>query len=283
MKKKILGLFMILAFIFTIGMSNVSAAVLSWDTILTDYKNIIANEKFEVTSDATSLNISYSEFKHGPYSIKINYDDTNKKISYISTRDTTGFTDEQMVDYGSADMYFLSMLMLDLFKLYNIDMEKLPDTGETDDMNQYGFILDSKEVSYKDETGTTTVTYPNSFTIDLNKFDQSTVSFQNTLTDTTVYDNLILGFKALLDPTSSTEDSDWVLGEGVVEGIIGGTSESTNQQTEIKQEEVVVKEDTTNEKNPQTGLKNVGLGILVVGLISLISYLVIRNKKIFVK
>ncbi|MBE6160538.1 MAG: DUF1566 domain-containing protein [Lactobacillales bacterium] len=73
----------------------------------------------------------------------------------------------------------------------------------------------------------------------------------------------------------------------IVEGdstINGGTIiESEQIKGDATTENEILKEDTTTEKNPQTGLKNVGLGVLVFGLISLLSYRVIKNKKIFVK
>lgn len=287
MKKKILGLFMTLAFIFTVGMSNVSAALLTWDTILTDYKKIIANDEFVVNSDSSSLTISYPKFKHGPYSIKINYDDINKKISYISTRDVTNFTDEQMVDYGSTDMYFLTVLLLDLFKLYSIDPAKMPDTDETDDLSKYGIIVDGKEVSYveQDEDGgqaTTTVTYPNSFTIDLNTFDQATASIQNTATDLSSYDVVFAMLKMFLpsssDVSDSLEDSTVEKDDVVVEDVTDKTTEEV-----VVENKTEIKEDTTTEKNPQTGIKNIGISVLVVGLISFVACTIFKNKKLFVK
>ncbi|MBE6160537.1 MAG: DUF1566 domain-containing protein [Lactobacillales bacterium] len=79
----------------------------------------------------------------------------------------------------------------------------------------------------------------------------------------------------------------------IVEGdstINGGTSVGTGTIVDGEQikgeattENEILKEDTTTEKNPQTGLKNIGLGVLIFGLISLLSYRVIKNKKIFVK
>lgn len=50
-----------------------------------------------------------------------------------------------------------------------------------------------------------------------------------------------------------------------------------------KQEEVIVKEDTTTEKNPQTGIEKIGISVIVIGLISFMVYIIVKNKKVFTK
>lgn len=256
---------MTVAFIFVMGISQVSAAVLT--------ANEIYNILHKKLGDSVQLNNNIITIKETSeygfeYVMDLKYE--NNTLTYTNTRDVSQMTQEYRVSYAITDGLMLIGIVYSLFDSYGIEF--------SDSINEEEFgitIVEGEEISYE---GTSDVVVEESedpdVEVEVSEDSSIDVSMSSTeiksfSIDMVKFDKAATNYKANSNNTTSKEE--------VKNEVI------TDNNTETKKEQVVVKEDTTTEKNPQTGIQNIGIIAIVLASVSLISYIVIRNKKIFVK
>lgn len=168
---KFIGIF-IIAIVFA---NSVSASSVTWDQIKEEWKNEIDNNGFhlkilntsdellvfQVTTDDTYNNIYLTyKFENDVITMNVvNKDnmDELQKYKYVSSEDV-------------VSIYMIEFIC----KLYNVDPLKLDYITN----NNYGIVLDGDPYTYEKENNGSSETYSGTliknFSIDLNKFEEST-------------------------------------------------------------------------------------------------------------
>lgn len=275
MKKKFLGLFMTLSFIFTVGMSNVSAAVLTTNEIY----NILHKEM----GDSVQLNnniITINGNSEDGFEYTMDLKHENNILSFTNDRDVSKMTQEQRVTYAMYDGLMSMAIVMSLLESYGI--EDFSSINE----EEFGItVVEGEEVSY--EGTIDAVVEENDELDDPNVNLESTVDGSaNVSMKSTELKNFsidMVKFDEAATKYNGNSNNDSVKEETTKEETIEKVEEQTKEEIKTELEEVVVKEDTTNEKNPQTGIANIGMITILFVLISLVSYLILKNKKMFVK
>lgn len=259
MKKKILGLLMTFLFIFTVSINNVSAKVLS----VNDIYNILEKDKND--TDSIELNDNVITFKSKlsddiEHIMDFKYEDN--KLIYTNVRDVSTMDQELRVTNAMYDNLTCMKLVYSLLEAYDID-----DVLSVN-IDDFGVIVvEGETVSYEfdDDEGSSKIenTENENISVEEIEFSSSGLIEANEIKSITIdmlkFDEVATKYK------SNSVKND----------------ENNIQPTENIQE--VVKEDKTTEKNPKTGIEKIGISVILIGLISFITYIIIRNKKVFTK
>ena len=188
-------LFLILAMFIFYG--EVNAATITWQQITDEMKNMLKDEEdYTVTSDDKSLKIDYKQANdeenteedeteenetEEDYSftealIQFNYD--NDVISLVID-DKTNYNDRELALNALFDDIICKSLIGNIAILYDVDPDEI---FKEEDLSKYGIIIESNEVKYEVEGVSISAEDITKFTIDLNKFEESTKPLVGTYT-----------------------------------------------------------------------------------------------------
>lgn len=261
MKKKILSLLIIFCVLF-MNLSGVLAEEVGINDIITKYLEYINDTDYTLLNENNKISISLINPTYGPYSIDLDY--TDNTISYVNNRDVSSASDELKAYYASADGYFMSVLLLALFNVYNVDIEAIPEDIDYAEMGidyQIGDV-----VVYENENGgRISVTPVSSLSVDLALFKQFAQTVQSTTGNSDFLLQMLTFFKSVSNPmTDSILSSNLINFDDVLDEVTDGVDDSktTDSVTTVGSTEKV--------KVPSTSAnaKNLILGIFAVAIAS---------------
>ena len=171
---KFIGIF-IIAIVFA---NSVSASSVTWDQIKDEWKKLVDEKGYEfkilTPSDDKYLVFQFADENDSYKLFYIEYTFENDVITMTpNNKDSMEEADKVKLIFNE-DLFALFMLDI-IGKLYDVDISKVDSSGNTSD---YGIILESEKFNYNivgdnyEESGS--LDNITKFTIDLNKFEEST-------------------------------------------------------------------------------------------------------------
>lgn len=203
MKKKVLCLLVIICVLF-MNLGKVSADLASTITVgdvNTKFLECISDPDYTISNENNRISISLINPTYGPYSI--NFDYTDRAITYVNSRDVSSASDELKTYYASSDNYFVTLLLLALYDVYNVDLDSIPEDIDYAEMGVD--FIDGEMLSYENEDGgRISGNAIELFSVKLNDFNNFAQSYQSDTDNSESISHITTLYKLMMDPMADS-------------------------------------------------------------------------------
>ncbi len=175
--KKIMLVFT-LVILFFIKVISVSASEVTWNDITAEMQKSMNESAYTAAIEDNNLIITWKN-EEDSYITTFTYLDG---IIKLKQRDTTNLSDKEKLNYALTDMVGLIYLLNTVSTLNDVDFSLL----DEEKLDTYGITFKvGEEVSYTEEESnlTSTVTYTEEFSLNLDQFEVGTASLKGTLNE----------------------------------------------------------------------------------------------------